>query len=386
MEKGHATHFEDLIFCPDVSVDDIIETASNALTLISDANSKPMGEPTYLGNFASLKIDGSPAIVAGWFHNKFFVSSKSIFNKNPVLNFSIEDIERNHKGNIVNILKTCYEYLNTVIPMGCILQGDYLFSDYEVSNAYGYSFFQPNVIMYKIPALYVDSEHVKMGIVFHTQYSQVETQDLSNFLNIPTYTDIPFERSNKFVYAQSSELVFRSNSRIDSAQFKLSHLIAELKKMLVSTNSKKETNILRNPSLIRYINWCYRNSKDVFKITSLDSWAATKGHYSDMYNNIVRYNSEELSDTLNVWSILRDIRETILELITENCVHPLMRGYLVTKDKESAPIRCEGIVLTSGPLAGTKLVNREKFSIANFSNHFKKGWKDGITEPSDIIF
>ena len=48
--------------------------------------------------FITTKWDGAPAVFAGINpeNNKFFVGSKSIFNKTPKINYTPQDIDNNH--------------------------------------------------------------------------------------------------------------------------------------------------------------------------------------------------------------------------------------------------------------------------------------------------
>ena len=58
----------------------------------------------------SVKIDGSPAIVWGRnpANNKFFVGTKSVFNKKLIkINHNHTDIDRNHQGKVADILHIC---------------------------------------------------------------------------------------------------------------------------------------------------------------------------------------------------------------------------------------------------------------------------------------
>ena len=60
------------------------------------------------------KWDGAPAIFCG-IHpvvGKFFVGTKSIFNKSPKINFTAQDIDRNHGDSpgLVEKLKVALEY------------------------------------------------------------------------------------------------------------------------------------------------------------------------------------------------------------------------------------------------------------------------------------
>ena len=72
-------------------------------------------------------IHNSPAIIAGWLDGKFFVGSKSLFNKEPKINYTPEDVDRNHSGGLAEKLKLALYYLQDVIPQGKIYQGDFLF-------------------------------------------------------------------------------------------------------------------------------------------------------------------------------------------------------------------------------------------------------------------
>ena len=78
----------------------------------------------------SVKIDGAPAVVFGTDPEtgKFFVGTKSVFNKKKIkINYSIEDILRNH-GNTVRvaeILIACFDNLPRIdgIIQGCCPEG-----------------------------------------------------------------------------------------------------------------------------------------------------------------------------------------------------------------------------------------------------------------------
>ena len=74
----------------------------------------------------SAKIDGAPAIV--WGRNpasgNFFVGTKSVFNKKLIkINESHEDIDRNHNGNVADILHKCFDNLPRTER---IFQGDFI--------------------------------------------------------------------------------------------------------------------------------------------------------------------------------------------------------------------------------------------------------------------
>ena len=92
----------------------------------------------------SVKFDGSPSIV--WGPNpetgNQFVGTKSVFNKFKIkINESHEDIDRNHTGQVAEILHACFDYLPDVDG---IIQGDFI--GYGGSDEY-----TPNTITYCFP-------------------------------------------------------------------------------------------------------------------------------------------------------------------------------------------------------------------------------------------
>ena len=138
------------------------------------------------GTNMTVKWDGAPAIICGVNpeNGKFFVGTKSVFNKTPKINYTSRDIARNHSGVVADKLRVCLANLSRLNIKG-ILQGDLLFTDDLKSiNIDGQKMisFTPNTITYAVPQ---DSDigrriaKAKMGIVFHTQYSGKTMDSLS---------------------------------------------------------------------------------------------------------------------------------------------------------------------------------------------------------------
>ena len=120
----------------------------------------------------SVKIDGSPAIVWGTnpVNNKFFVGTKSVFNKKLIkINYNHRDVDRNHKGKVADILHKCLDNLPVTDN---IYQGDYL-------GCGGTNSFTPNTIRYDFP----DKVIQEIVIAPHTVYFAKE--DLRDAVAIP---------------------------------------------------------------------------------------------------------------------------------------------------------------------------------------------------------
>ena len=84
------------------------------------------------------KLDGSPSVVFGTHpeNGKFFVASMSAFNATPKLNYTPEDIEKNHghAPGLVSKLKTALQHLPKTAPKEGVYQGDVLFSHEDKKN------------------------------------------------------------------------------------------------------------------------------------------------------------------------------------------------------------------------------------------------------------
>ena len=138
----HLEHPEDMVF------------HGEHKTLLKFFHDLPMGKDL------SVKWDGAPALVWGICPSsgKFFVGTKSVFNKRKVkINYNHHDIDRNHEGAVASILHVAFECLP--IPASGYLQGDFI--GYGDTNV-----FQPNTIEYRFPQKILSS----MVVAIHTRY------------------------------------------------------------------------------------------------------------------------------------------------------------------------------------------------------------------------
>ncbi len=139
------------------------------------------------------KWDGAPAIFCGVNpeNGKFFVGTKSIFNKNAKLNYTNKDIDENHSSEgLNNKLKYALEHLSKLGIKG-VLQGDMMFTrgdlKKETIDGESYITFQPNTIVYAVPTtskLAQSMMAAQIGVVFHTTYSGKTMEDMKATFNV----------------------------------------------------------------------------------------------------------------------------------------------------------------------------------------------------------
>ena len=181
--KEKNTHLEHL-------EDDIINRGSrggaNAVNFLNAVRNMLAGNIGGKLNM-SVKWDGAPAVFCGQNpeNGKFFVGTKSVFNKTPKINYTTSDIRRNHGGELANKLMVCLRELPKLGLSG-VYQGDLLYTrgDLKGANIDGEKMitFTPNTITYAVPTsskLGRQIMRARIGIVFHTFYTGKTMSSLS---------------------------------------------------------------------------------------------------------------------------------------------------------------------------------------------------------------
>jgi len=135
------------------------------------------------------KYDGSPAIVYGYHpkNGKFFVASKSAFNKTPKINYTPEDIKNNHghAPGLVKKLKDALTHLPKIAPKEGVYQGDMMFGTDiadKVKEKNGATSFHPNPSGLTYIAHGDESNAVKkakIGVVTHLSYHGDDSTNLN---------------------------------------------------------------------------------------------------------------------------------------------------------------------------------------------------------------
>ena len=264
----------------------------------------------------SVKIDGSPAIVWGTnpANNKFFVGTKSVFNKKLIkINHNHADVDRNHKGKVADILHLCLDNLPFTDN---IYQGDYL-------GCGGTDSFNPNTIRYDFP----DEVFQEIVIAPHTVY--FAKKDLRDAVAVPMDFTLIDTLNCKFI---QPEVTLKSDrvSMIDRCNF-----ARQIATLCEFPNDKQVKTIKRQ------LNTCIREEIELDDLT-IEALAS---------DNEIDVN------VLRLWQLVRSIKWDLFSFIErddeiecyindEECDH---EGYVISNDY------------------GTfKLVDRDVFSKNNF--------------------
>lgn len=213
------------------------------------------------------KWDGAPAVICGINpdNGKFFVGTKSVFNKDGKLNYTNDDIDRNHPNPGLNEkLKVALAYLPKLGIKG-ILQGDMMFSkgdiDKKTIDGKTYITFQPNTIVYAVPS---DSQMARkmldahLGIVFHTSYNGKSMDTLRASFNIDignlTQTKDVWFRDASFVDASGTATFTEQETKV------VTDILSEAGKVFQTINPLILNRISTNDTFNLYIK-TFNNTK-----------------------------------------------------------------------------------------------------------------------------
>ena len=302
MPNKHLEHLEDSIF----------DGRRVAAAAIKD---------TLLCRKVSVKWDGAPAIVFGTNpeNGKFFVGTKSVFNKVKVkINYTNEDIDQNHTGNVADILRLCLYHLPR---LNGIFQADFI----GVGGGRSYT---PNTITYRFPT------PIGRDIILapHTSYTEISP-------NAEATIGVRLESAlgAEFIDTTNAKLGRQNNAK----------LIAEILALIPFCKVSKD----------KFVRVYLRTL--VNKFVRCGSLPSPEVMYATMDD---KYKQEVNVTTFQVWHKIFQLKQRLLDAIV---VNGNVECYI-----DGKPTRHEGFVTVStNPY---KLVDRLTFSKANFN--LSKNW------------
>ncbi len=349
----------------------------------------------------TVKWDGAPAIFCGIDpdDDKFFVAKKSVFNVNPKLYKTEQEINDDLSGTLNEKFKVALRELSKLGIKG-VLQGDLMFTDdieeTEIDRKKYYTF-QPNTIVYAVPVKSDLGKRIKkskIGVVFHTTYNGKSLPDMKasfgadiSKLNTPssvwmddaTYKDV----SGRATFTQKeTESITAVLSQTGKTFNKISG--PKLRKFLSLQNNM--TGVLAGASLKTYNNskvragekinnpavhakgyekWVFDSiQKQIDKVKS-DKGKEKYLNLQKEYVREVKRHTSNLVQLIIFQNLLVDAKMQIVEKL--NSVKGLTDTFIRTPNgyKVTNPEGYVAIDRVSG--GAVKLVDRLEFSFNNFT-------------------
>ena len=344
---------------------------------------------------ATVKWDGAPAIVCGKdpLNGKFFVGTKSVFNaRTPKINYTFQDIDRNHQGGLAKVLKYAHRYLSKLNIPG-VVQGDLMFIPGmlkpERIDGEAFLTFTPNTITYAVQKgskLYDQITKAKIGIVFHTKYDGDTMDTLSASFGVDVsefgqdsnvwYDDAYFkDLTGTATFKQNESLTLKTaiqkidrlvdevpmplwmklSTNKDFVQYMLQFINAQIKKGGVTQDPKQ--------AMQQYINYYRDIQAQAKEKLKTDTAKLKRDQAVAVMGKLFAENEKGVSAIIRIHNATMQIKNKIIKQINDvQSTKQFLKtdqGYQVTNP--------EGYVAIDNDGQAVKLVDRLTFSKANFS-------------------
>ena len=349
----------------------------------------------------TVKWDGAPAIFAGIDpeDGKFFVAKKSVFNVDPKLYKSNEEIDADLSGTLNDKFKVALQELSKLGIKG-VLQGDLMFTDdVETSKIDGKSYytFQPNTIVYAVPTdsdLGKSINRAKIGVVWHTTYTGNNLQDMKASFG----ADISKLKTPSSIWMDNASYKDASGSATftDKETAAVTKYLSDTGRTFQRINAnglraflrlqESMTGNLAGASLKTYNNSMVRKGQKITNPTShakgYEDWVkmhfdkqiekvkspAGKQKYQNMQKEYVREVKKHTKNLANIILFQNLLVEAKSLIVTKlNSVKQMTDTFIRTANgyKVTSPEGYVAIDRTSGN--AVKLVDRMEFSFNNFT-------------------
>ena len=348
----------------------------------------------------SVKWDGAPAIFCGTdpSDGKFFVAKKGIFNKNPKVYKTNEDVEKDTSGDLAEKLKDALKYL-PALGINGVIQGDFLFSRKDLQSktidGQKYIVFHPNTIAYAVP---VDQAKEilasKIGIVWHTTYKGNSFEDMKADYGV----NVKALKKTKEVWSQDAMLTDASNATMTPKETEeVNKLLSQAGKLFNQISGTTLRQLESNQALAQLIEQFNNKNikegvvvKDVKKYTNdlikfieakfqkeIDKRKTEKGKSSQRAKLdalLEFFSASNKASLIKMFELQRVIILAKLKLI--NKLNELKRIDTFVKTPNGYKVTGEEGYVAIDTVGGdaVKLVDRMEFSYNNFSPNILKGW------------
>lgn len=390
-KNTHLTHLADLSFEGATRINEAIGFLESLLAMFEGSSKSKLN--------VTRKWDGAPAVFCGKHPEtgKFFVGTKSIFNKTPKINYTNTDIDTNHghAPGLADKLKVSLKHLPSLGIKG-ILQGDLLYGPGDVAtktiDGESYLTFTPNTITYAVQSDSKEAKVIqksKLGVVFHTKYSGKDMTSMKASFNVSSGD---FGKSSSVWATDATYKDTAGKSTFTETEYKtMSKLISKVK--AISKKASRGSDVISNDnSLSSFVN-VYTNSKvregnytlssnelltfisDILT-AKVDKLTSERGKEKRIKKNsiILKKLKRSLRDIQSTFDLNMSIQKCVLFLLNKIQEVQSLRTYIRTADGFRVT-GDEGFVVSDKSGTVIKMVDRLEFSKANFT--VAKNWVKG---------
>ena len=393
----HLEHIEDMVFNEGVT------GTRNAILFLRNLRDMLSGTSSRSINITT-KWDGAPAIFAGIdpADGSFFVAKKGLFNADPQMYKTEEDIRTKLSGELQDkFLVALREFKKLGIKSG-VYQGDLMFTKSDISKekikGEDYITFQPNTIVYAVPAASPLAKKIRsasIGIVWHTTYTGDTIEDMkasfgkgiidkmksvpSVWMDDATYKDVSGTATfTKEETANLTSILSQAGKIFQKLPAAALNDIAGKQEFLIRLKAFNNSKVRKGKTitsarkhvseLIKYFREYYE--KEASKRKSDKGKEAQLGKMKDLMTYFDK-NQKDLIKIYEIVMLLTSAKGMIVSKLNQaGSIPTFLRttsGFKVTDQ--------EGYVAIDKVGGAVKLVDRMEFSRANFSPDVIKGWE-----------
>ena len=388
----HLTHLEELV------ITNKREGAQRAIGYLN-ALSQVLDSGTEKAVNATVKYDGAPAVVIGRDpEGKFFVGSKSVFNANPKLNYSIKDIKVNHghaPGLVDKLVQTFVHFKDT--NFNGVYQGDFLF-DNEIKktttiDGEEHVTFKPNTIVYAVPVSSKEGQDIlnsNIGVVFHTEYDIQRDDDGKVRFNTKKFgvdvstldpgpkvfvKDAYFENDAGYITLTEEEtgiirgIIQQGTELLDNINFEsINDEVYKGLNTYINTEIRqgeflKDSDV----SFQQFIEWV--EGRLDRKIDSLKSEAGKQkaSQAKEQMLNLITSAKQDILDIFKLQTLIKQGKDIFIQKYNNIMKGVNMKHYLFDSNGDLVVTEPEGYVAIDATGSAIKFVDRLEFSKANFA-------------------
>ena len=388
----HLTHLEELVLT------NKREGANRAISYLS-ALSEVLDSNTEKAINTTVKYDGAPAVVVGRDPNgKFFVGSKSVFNAEPKLNYSIKDIKINHAaapGLIDKLVQTFVHFKDANI--NGVYQGDFLFDNEikKVATIDGeeHITFKPNTIVYAVPLNSEEGRDImdsNIGVVFHTEYDvQLDNEGKPRFTTKKFGVDVSSIDPGPKVYVKDAyfendagyvTLTDEEAEVVRDIVSKASQLTEEINfdsiddQIYVGLNTYINTEIRQGEflkdtdvSLQQFVEWVEGRLDRKIESLKSERGKAKAVQAKEKIMDLVDAAKQDINKLLNLQVLIKRGKDIFIQKYNNIMKGVAMKHYLFDSNGDLVVTEPEGYVAIDATGSAIKFVDRLEFSKANFA-------------------
>lgn len=331
------------------------------------------------------KIDGAPAFHIGRdAQGRVFVATKSLFNKDPKINYTEEDIQRNHGhapglvDALTSVLNHAHKILPTDMKPGEMYKGDFLFGGEgkPLEDDGEHLAAQPNLLRYKWQKGSPEAQKAansKVGVAIHTFFDKngnaqpISEKQRAKFVDHPdVFNYDPTVSINPQNYTPEEQRGFETH--MENARKAYSRIKPEVYDRLAGhgdsmnafINSRVRNGQEGSGNVEEYLDFLNnRAKKDIDSVkTQASKDAKTKKHAAIMQQVIS--NSKDAQHILDMHGHFQNAKHTLLGVMNKNSSEAV-------EMPDGTPTGHEGYVVTGKGGEQSKVVDQTPEGFANLN-------------------